>query len=97
MEAAHHHDPPATKVRRATIVISVHIGRDVTGLLCALRQQGKKPSDLVNQRIVVAGAGSAGLGVANALTDAMVLEGMSEEDARANFWIVDVRHCLTGI
>jgi len=43
----------------------------------------------VNQRIVVAGAGSAGLGVANALTDAMVLEGMSEEDARANFWIVD--------
>jgi len=61
----------------------------VAGLLCALRQQGKKPSDLVNQRIVVAGAGSAGLGVANALTDAMVLEGMSEEDARANFWIVD--------
>jgi hypothetical protein len=29
------------------------------------------------------------LGQANALKDAMILEGMSEDEARAQFWVVD--------
>jgi malic enzyme len=35
----------------------------LAGILSALRVQGKTAKDLVDQRIVVAGAGSAGLGL----------------------------------
>ena len=55
----------------------------VAGILSALRQQGKAPSEIVNQKFVIAGAGSAGLGVANALVDAMVQEGKPFHEARA--------------
>lgn len=47
----------------------------VAGILSALRQKGLPASSLAEQRIVVAGAGSAGLGVANALAEAMAMEG----------------------
>eukprot|EP00038_Savillea_parva_P001424 m.103828 g.103828 ORF g.103828 m.103828 type:complete len:654 (+) comp10498_c0_seq1:48-2009(+) len=67
----------------------------VAGILSALRQQGKCHSELVNQRIVIAGAGSAGLGVANALHGAMVMEGLTPEEASANFWICDVNGVLS--
>jgi malic enzyme len=68
----------------------------VAGVLCALRQQGKSPADFPSQKIVIAGAGSAGLGVANALVDAMMLEGVSEEDAHAQFWVVDANGMVRG-
>jgi len=65
----------------------------VAGLMTALRVQGVKPSDLCKQRILCAGAGSAGMGVAAALRDAMVLESngaMTQEQAAANFFVCDV-------
>ncbi len=40
-------------------------------------------------QIVFVGAGSAAIGVADYLRDAMVEEGLSENEARARFWIVD--------
>ena len=40
-------------------------------------------------QIVFVGAGSAAIGVADYLRVAMVEEGLSENDARARFWIVD--------
>jgi malate dehydrogenase (oxaloacetate-decarboxylating) len=40
-------------------------------------------------RIVFVGAGSAAIGVADYLRDAMVEEGLSEKEARARFWIID--------
>jgi hypothetical protein len=48
------------------------------GVLSAIRQQGRDAT-LSDQRIVVAGAGSAGMGVAAALLSAMVKEGMTPE------------------
>jgi malate dehydrogenase (oxaloacetate-decarboxylating) len=42
-----------------------------------------------DQRIVFLGAGSAGIGVADYLRAAMVSDGLSENDARRRFWIVD--------
>ena len=45
--------------------------------------------ELKDQRIVFLGAGSAGIGVADYLRAALVSDGLSEEEARARFWIVD--------
>ena len=44
---------------------------------------------LTDQRIVFLGAGSAGIGVADYLRAALVSDGLSEEEARRRFWIVD--------
>ncbi|ORX40574.1 hypothetical protein BD324DRAFT_611348 [Kockovaella imperatae] len=47
-------------------------------------------SKLQDQRIVVFGAGSAGLGIARQLRDAMrVATGLSKEDAAKRFWLID--------
>ena len=42
-----------------------------------------------NQRVVIFGAGTAGLGIADQIRDAMVREGLSREQASARFWLVD--------
>ncbi len=44
---------------------------------------------LKDQQIVIFGAGSAGIGVADGLRAAMQRDGLSEEDSRRRFWIVD--------
>jgi len=46
-------------------------------------------TNLKDQQIVVLGAGSAGIGVADGLHAAMKEEGLSEKEARSRFWIVD--------
>lgn len=66
----------------------------VAGLLGALRLQGKGPGELKNQRVMVAGAGSAGIGVATALADAMVMGGLSMEEACQQFWVCDINGVL---
>jgi malate dehydrogenase (oxaloacetate-decarboxylating) len=44
---------------------------------------------LTDQQIVMFGAGSAGIGVADGLREAMKGEGLSEQEARSHFWVVD--------
>ena len=51
--------------------------------------------DIVDQRIVVAGAGSAGMGVVQFLAKAMVKHGLGYEEACRRFWIVDVGGLIT--
>jgi len=46
-------------------------------------------TSLKEQQIVMLGAGSAGIGVADLLRAAMREAGLSDEDARRHFWIVD--------
>ena len=46
-------------------------------------------SSLRDQEIVFLGAGSASTGVADYLCAALVAEGLSEQEARARFWMVD--------
>ena len=48
-----------------------------------------------NQRIVIFGAGTAGLGIADQIRDAMMREGLSQQDASARFWLVDTVGLLT--
>jgi malate dehydrogenase (oxaloacetate-decarboxylating) len=47
------------------------------------------------QRMVVFGAGSAGVGIADRLRDAMVRDGASQEAATARIWCVDRQGLLT--
>jgi len=55
-------------------------------VLGAVKVTGKRLKD---QEIVMLGAGSAGVGVADGLRGAMKGEGLSELEARSHFWVVD--------
>jgi malate dehydrogenase (oxaloacetate-decarboxylating) len=50
---------------------------------------------LRNQRVVVFGAGAAGVGIADQIRDVMVREGVSPEMAAGRFWFVDEHGLLT--
>ncbi|WP_223068176.1 NAD-dependent malic enzyme [Paenibacillus caui] len=50
---------------------------------------------LSGQRVLVFGPGSAGIGNADQICSAMMLEGLREEDARSRFWAYDQRGLLT--
>lgn len=49
---------------------------------------------LRNQRIVIFGAGIAGIGIADLFRDVMIQEGLSVEEATRRFWCVDVNGLL---
>jgi malate dehydrogenase (oxaloacetate-decarboxylating) len=55
-------------------------------ILGAVKVTGKSLQD---QQIVMFGAGSAGIGVADGLREAMKGEGLSEQEARSHFWVID--------
>ena len=62
----------------------------LAGVLGALRMTGKSPEALAGLKVAVVGAGSAGIGVAQALQTAMVEAGAaSKEVAAANFMVFD--------
>jgi malate dehydrogenase (oxaloacetate-decarboxylating) len=48
------------------------------------------------QRVVVFGAGTAGVGIADQLHDAMIRDGASEDQATAQVWLVDKQGLLTS-
>lgn len=74
-------------------------GVAIAGLLGAVRAQGKPMIDFPKQKIVVAGAGSAGLGVVNAARKTMArMLGNNEsafESAASQFWVVDAKGLIT--
>ncbi|HTU32481.1 MAG TPA: NAD-dependent malic enzyme [Candidatus Acidoferrum sp.] len=55
-------------------------------VLGAVKVTGKS---LKEQQIVMFGAGSAGIGVADGLREAIKGEGLSELEARSHFWVID--------
>jgi len=58
----------------------------VAALISAMRQSG---TDYKDQRVVLLGAGSAAIGIAHQLADAMIEHGLTQEDARSRFWVLD--------
>jgi malic enzyme len=60
----------------------------LAGILAALRERGEP---LGTQRIVLLGAGAAGLGIADLVTAAMVGEGIPDEQARRSIVLLDSR------
>jgi malate dehydrogenase (oxaloacetate-decarboxylating) len=55
-------------------------------VISALKITGERWSE---QRLVVFGAGTAGTGMADQISAAMVRDGLSEQDARRRVWLVD--------
>jgi malate dehydrogenase (oxaloacetate-decarboxylating) len=51
---------------------------------------------LRHQRVVIFGAGTAGVGIADQICDAMVREGLSQREAARQFWFVDRQGLLTS-
>jgi malate dehydrogenase (oxaloacetate-decarboxylating)(NADP+) len=66
-------------------------GIALAGLINALKVTG---GQLKDQRILFLGAGSAGIGIADLISTAMALEGLSQEDARARISLFDVKGLL---
>jgi malate dehydrogenase (oxaloacetate-decarboxylating) len=64
----------------------------LAAVFAALRSTG---APLRDQRVVVYGAGTAGIGIADMLRDAMVREGLSREEATQRFWALGSRGLLT--
>jgi malate dehydrogenase (oxaloacetate-decarboxylating)(NADP+) len=60
-------------------------------LMSAARNAGKELKDL---RIVCAGAGSAGLGVCDQIVKGMMMQGLSEEEARSRFCVLTINGAL---
>lgn len=60
----------------------------LAAVLSAVHRTGGRIQD---QRVVVYGAGSAGIGIANAIRDTMVEEGLSREEANRRFWCLGSR------
>ena len=58
----------------------------LAGLISACKLKGES---LTRQRIVVVGAGAGGIGVAKAIQDGLVHEGLSREQARRQMFVVD--------
>ncbi|WVN91118.1 uncharacterized protein L203_106368 [Cryptococcus depauperatus CBS 7841] len=59
----------------------------LSALLSAIKVSGAR---LADQRIVIYGAGSAGMGIADQIRDGLeILEGLSKEEAARRFWCVD--------
>jgi malate dehydrogenase (oxaloacetate-decarboxylating) len=60
-------------------------------ILGAIKVTGKSLKD---QQIVILGAGSAAIGVADGLRVAMTQEGLTEEQARGRFWLINSKGVL---
>ncbi len=64
-------------------------------ILSACKAAGEKLRD---QKIAILGGGSAGLGIADLIVQAMKMEGLNDQQAKRNFYIVDINGLLhTGL
>lgn len=66
----------------------------LAGCLGGLRAKGEDVTALGDQRILIAGAGSAGIGVAQVLMQAMIEQGRTPEEAKNAFFIADEKGLL---
>lgn len=66
-------------------------GVALAGIVAACRRKGTKLSD---ERVIVYGAGAGGVGVANAIREGMIREGLSHEEATQRIFVLDSRGLL---
>jgi len=67
----------------------------VVALACVLAGVIASGTPLRDHRIVIMGAGTAGIGIADQIYNAMLRAGLSSEEARSRFWLVDRAGLLT--
>ena len=63
------------------------------GIISAVKQSGVHAK---HQRAVFLGAGSAGVGVAKQIVEFFIREGLTEDEARRCFWLVDSKGLVTN-
>jgi malate dehydrogenase (oxaloacetate-decarboxylating) len=63
----------------------------LAAILSGLRVTGTRPSE---QRVVIFGAGTAGVGIADQIRAVMVRDGLSQDEATRRFWCVDKQGLL---
>jgi malate dehydrogenase (oxaloacetate-decarboxylating)(NADP+) len=63
------------------------------GIIGAIKQSGLPPQ---SHRAVFLGSGSAGVGVAKQIVDYFVASGLTEDEARQKFWLVDSKGLVTS-
>ena len=63
----------------------------LAAILAGMRVAGTRPRD---QRVVIFGAGTAGVGIADQLRAVMIADGLGEEEAMRRFWCVDKQGLL---
>lgn len=64
-------------------------GTGTVALACLLSGVNACKAQLTEQKIVVMGAGTAGVGITDQICRAMVASGMDEKEAQKNFWLID--------
>ncbi len=64
-------------------------GTGATALACVLSGLKVTGSQLADQRFVIFGAGTAGVGIADQLVNALISSGLSKEEAYRRFWLID--------
>jgi malate dehydrogenase (oxaloacetate-decarboxylating) len=63
----------------------------LAAILAGMHVAGSRPSE---QRVVIFGAGTAGVGIADQIRTVMVADGLSDDDATRRFWLVDKQGLL---
>jgi malate dehydrogenase (oxaloacetate-decarboxylating) len=58
----------------------------LAAILAGMRVAGTRPSE---QRVVIFGAGTAGVGIADQIRAVMIADGLAEDEATRRFWLVD--------
>ncbi len=64
-------------------------GTGAITLACVLSAVNASAADLAKQRVVMFGAGTAGVGIADQIAAAMMQHGLSEQQARQCFYLID--------
>jgi len=64
-------------------------GTGATAVACVLSAMVAKKENLIDQIIVLFGAGTAGCGIADQMTSAMMSEGLSKQEAEQRIYLVD--------
>jgi malate dehydrogenase (oxaloacetate-decarboxylating) len=63
----------------------------LSAILAGMRVAASRPSE---QRVVIFGAGTAGVGIADQIRTVMIADGLSEQGATRRFWLVDKQGLL---
>lgn len=63
----------------------------LAGILAGMRIAGTRPRD---QRVVIFGAGTAGIGIADVIRSVMISDGLAEDEATRRFYAVDKQGLL---
>jgi malate dehydrogenase (oxaloacetate-decarboxylating) len=70
-------------------------GTGVVALACILAGVTASNIPLNQHRVVIMGAGTAGVGIADQIADALERTGLSPENARSHIWLLDKQGLLT--